>query len=152
MMGRTHLAIAILLALVVAPFITVPNIWMFVVLVAFGALLPDVDHESSTVNKICPVTRILPLFFKHRGFFHSIFPPIIMLSVFWFFHQEFIGLALTFGYLTHLLSDSLTHMGVNWLYPVSIWRMQGPFETGKLMESILFFTVLALIVVKLTVF
>jgi inner membrane protein len=151
MLGRTHLVIGILLGLLLLPFISVPSKLLFLILVAFGALLPDIDHQNSTVNKICPVTRIFPLFFKHRGFFHSLFPPAVMYLVFWYFGENFVGLALTFGYLTHLLSDSLTRMGVNLLYPVSLWRMQGPFETGKLGESVIFFVVLALIVVKLVV-
>jgi len=144
MLGRTHLAIAVLLALVVLPFVDAPNAVLFVILVAFGALLPDVDHEKSTVNRLCPVTRVFPLFFRHRGFFHSIFPPLLMLGALWFFGYAFIGLALTFGYLTH--------MGVNWLYPVSLWRMQGPFQTGKLAELLLFFIVLSLIVVRIVTF
>lgn len=149
MLGRTHLAIGILLALLLAPFIPIPSLLVFVLLVAIGALLPDIDHESSTVNKICPVTKIIPMFFKHRGFFHSIFPPAILLGLFWSFGELFAGLSLSLGYVSHLLSDSLTRMGVNFLYPLSLWRMQGPLETGRLTETIIFFVVLVLIVVKL---
>ncbi|HSU73182.1 MAG TPA: metal-dependent hydrolase [Candidatus Binatia bacterium] len=151
MMGRTHLAIGILLGLLLLPFISVPSVFVFLLLISIGALLPDIDHEHSTMNRICPVTRIVPTFFKHRGFFHSIFPPALLLAIFWYFGENFVGLSLTLGYLSHLLSDSLTRMGVNLLYPVSLWRMQGPFETGKLMETVLFFSVLALIVVTLVV-
>ena len=59
MLGKTHLAIGVLGALLLLPFIDVPNAFVFIVIVAIGALLPDIDHEKSTINKVCPVTRIL---------------------------------------------------------------------------------------------
>jgi membrane-bound metal-dependent hydrolase YbcI (DUF457 family) len=149
MLARTHLAFGILIALLLLPFISVPSKLLFVALVAFGALLPDVDHEKSTINRLCPVTRIFPVFFKHRGFFHSVFPAIIIYAVLAYFHESFVGLALTLGYLSHLVSDSLTRMGVNFVYPVSTWRMQGPIETGTIVETFLFVGLVVVIVVKL---
>ncbi|MBI4150997.1 metal-dependent hydrolase [Candidatus Woesearchaeota archaeon] len=149
MLGRTHLAIGILCALLVLPFISVPSKLLFVILVAFGALLPDVDHEKSKINRLCPVTKIIPVFFKHRGFFHSLFVPALIYGVFWYFNEQFVGLSLVFGYLTHLVSDGMTRMGVNFLHPLSNWQMRGPFETGTFAETLLFVGVIAGIVVKL---
>ncbi|MBI4144985.1 metal-dependent hydrolase [Candidatus Woesearchaeota archaeon] len=149
MLGRTHIAIGILLALLLLPFISVPSKLLFVALVAFGSLLPDVDHENSKINKVIPVTRWIPKLFKHRGFFHSIFPVIIIYGVFWYFNERFIGLSLAFGYLTHLFSDSLTRMGVNFLHPVSTWHMRGPIETGTIFETAIFIGVLVGIGAKL---
>jgi membrane-bound metal-dependent hydrolase YbcI (DUF457 family) len=120
-----------------------------VALVAFGSLLPDVDHEKSKINQLCPVTKIIPVFFKHRGFFHSLFVPLIIYAIFAYFHEHFVGLSLVFGYLTHLISDGMTRMGVNFLHPFSNWQMRGPFETGTFAETLLFIGVLAGIVVKL---
>ena len=149
MLGKTHIAIGVLGALILLPFIDVPSKIAFIVIVAIGALLPDIDHEKSTINKFCPVTRILPKFFKHRGFFHSIFPVILLYIIFWAFNQQFVGLALIFGYLTHLAADSLTKMGVNYLHPFSTWHMRGPVETGTLFETFIFIAVIAGIIAKL---
>jgi membrane-bound metal-dependent hydrolase YbcI (DUF457 family) len=149
MLGRTHIAIGILCALLILPFIAVPNKILFVALVALGALLPDVDHQNSKINKMIPVTKIIPVFFKHRGFFHSLFIPLIIYITAWYFHQPFIGFALVFGYLTHLASDGLTLMGVNFLYPITTWHMRGPFETGTFAETLLFLGVIAGIAVTL---
>ena len=149
MLGKTHLAIGILAALILLPFIDVPNAFVFVLIVALGSLLPDIDHEKSTINKFCPVTRILPKFFKHRGFFHSIFPVIILYLIFYYFDQNFIGLSLAFGYLTHLASDSLTRMGINFLHPFSTIHLRGPITTGTFLETLIFLAVIAGILVKL---
>ena len=149
MLGKTHLAIGVLAALILLPFIDVPNAFVFVIIVAIGALLPDIDHEKSTINKVCPVTRILPKFFKHRGFFHSIFPVIILYFIFYSFDQNFIGLSLSFGYLTHLISDSMTKMGINFLHPFSTFHLRGPIKTGTLFETLIFLGVIAGILVKL---
>ena len=149
MLGKTHIAIGVLAALILLPFINVPSQIAFIVIVVIGALLPDIDHEKSTINKFCPVTRILPKFFKHRGFFHSIFPVILLYIIFWAFNQQFVGLALIFGYLTHLAADSLTKMGVNYLHPFSTWHIRGPVETGTLFETLIFVVVIAGIIAKL---
>ncbi len=149
MLGRTHIAIGILCALLILPFISVQSKILFVALVAFGALLPDVDHEKSKINKLCPVTRILPKFFKHRGFFHSFFPPAIIMGLGWYFHEQFLTYSLAYGYLTHLLSDGLTRMGVNYLHPISTWHMRGPVETGTIVETAIFIGVLVGIGLKL---
>ena len=143
MLGRTHIAIGILCALLILPFVSVPSKIAFVALVAFGSLLPDVDHKDSKINKIIPVTKIVPVFFKHRGFFHSLFVPLMLYVICWYFQAPFIGFALVFGYLTHLASDGLTLMGVNFLYPVATWHMRGPFETGTFAETLLFLGVIA---------
>ena len=149
MLGRTHIAIGVLCALFALPFVSVPSKIVFVVLVGFGALLPDVDHENSKINKICPVTRIVPKFFKHRGFFHSLFPPALLVLAGWYFHEQFLLYSLAFGYLTHLASDGLTKMGVNYLHPLSTWHMRGPVETGTLFETAIFIGVLVGIGLKL---
>lgn len=142
MLGRTHIAIGILCALLILPFISVPSKLLFVALAAVGSLLPDVDHKDSKINKLVPVTRMLPKLFRHRGFFHSVFPPVAFLAAGWYFREEFVFYSLAFGYVTHLVSDGLTKMGVNYLHPVSTWHMRGPVETGTLTETFIFLGVI----------
>lgn len=149
MLGRTHIAIGILCALLVLPFVSVPSKLVFVVLAALGALLPDVDHENSKINKMVPITRLIPKLFKHRGFFHSIFPPVALMLVGWYFNEQFVFYSLAFGYVTHLFSDGLTKMGVNYLHPFSTWHMRGPVETGTLFETAILIGVIVGIGLKL---
>ncbi len=137
MMGRTHMAFGFLAGMLLFPVFDA-NWLLFVPLVTFGALLPDVDHKNSKINRILPVTKWIPSFFKHRGFFHSIFPAIIIYLLFHYFKLDIIGLPLTIGYFTHLGSDCLTKLGCNLLHPVSNLRIQGFVYTNGMMELLVF--------------
>ena len=150
MMGRTHLAIGLLAALLLLP--VIGQTWyIFIPLILLGSLLPDVDHENSKINKMLPITRWIPKVFAHRGFFHSIFPAIIIYAGFYFAKLEYIGLPLTIGYTSHLASDCFTRLGCNLLHPVSTFRIQGPVMTNGIMELLTLGSVLlldALLVIK----
>jgi len=145
MLARTHMAIGILAALIVVPFLALEQKLLFVGLAALGSLLPDVDHQGSLINRLFPVTKIAAHFFKHRGFFHSIFPPLILWGVTRASAYALIGQALVLGYVTHLFSDSFTKWGVNYLYPLSQFRIMGFIQVGSWVETTLFFVVLLLI-------
>ncbi|MBI4146524.1 metal-dependent hydrolase [Candidatus Woesearchaeota archaeon] len=147
MMGRTHMAIGFLVGLLVLPFVQPDNSLLFVFLVTFASLWPDVDHENSKINRLLPITRWIPRVFVHRGFFHSVFPALILYGVFWYFGLAWIGLPLALGYLTHLASDCLTRLGCNLLHPVSTFRIQGFVWTDGLVEFALFGVVVVLDVV-----
>ncbi|RMD58279.1 metal-dependent hydrolase, partial [Candidatus Woesearchaeota archaeon] len=67
------MAIGVLAGIVLSNFFNF-NPFVFIALAALGSLLPDVDHKNSTINRIFPITKIVPSFFEHRGFFHSVFP------------------------------------------------------------------------------
>lgn len=139
MMGRTHMAIGLLTGLLLFPFLG-EKWYIFIPLVILGSLLPDVDHENSKINRTIPITRWIPKFFRHRGFFHSIFPAIIIYAGFNYAKLDHIGLPLAIGYSSHLASDCLTRLGCNLLHPVSQFRIQGPIMTDGIME---FFTLIS---------
>jgi inner membrane protein len=133
MMGRTHMAIGLLAGLVLFTFFNQPW-YIFIPLVIFGSLLPDVDHENSKINRMIPLTRWIPTFFVHRGFFHSIFPAIIIYVGLHLAKLDILGIPLAIGYTSHLASDCLTRLGCNLLHPISTFRIQGPIMTNGLME------------------
>lgn len=142
-MGKTHMQFGLLAGIV--GFSLVHQPWYtFIPLTVFGSLLPDVDHENSKINRMIPLTRWIPTLFKHRGFFHSIFPAIGIFYLFHFFGYSIIGIPLAVGYIAHLSSDCLTRMGCNLLYPVAKFRVQGPIMTNGIMEYAVFFVMLAL--------
>ena len=66
MLAATHAAFAILCALIIDTIANIPNPLVFYILVLFGALLPDIDHSGSTINKILPITKHLSMHFSHR--------------------------------------------------------------------------------------
>lgn len=133
MMGRTHMAFGFLAGILLFAAFNQPW-YLFIPLAMLGSLLPDVDHEKSKINRMIPVTRWVPMFFKHRGFFHSIFPAIIIYIGFHYANLDLVGIPLAIGYIAHLLSDCLTRMGCNLLHPFSTFRIQGFIHTDGAME------------------
>lgn len=80
------------------------------ILVVIGSLFPDADHKHAPAGKIFP----LWLVFTHRGFTHTIWGLVIFSGVVSIFNNAWAA-SFAFGYLTHLLLDSLTPSGVHWL-------------------------------------
>lgn len=135
MLVITHVLFGILFGLLAKPYIGGDAI-IYYTFVVIGSLLPDIDHEGSTINKILPVTKWFSYFFKHRGFFHTIFPAILLFLVVRYFSSTLVALALIVGYAAHLISDGLTLAGVNLLHPLSRFRIRGFIRTGGIGETI----------------
>ncbi len=134
MMARTHMAFGFLAGLIFLPIIQPKSTALFLTITTVASILADVDHEKSRINKLFPLTRWVPKFFKHRGFFHSAFPPIMIYAGLHYARLDYIGIPMTIGYLSHLASDCLTQMGCNFLHPISTLRVQGFIHTDGTME------------------
>ncbi|MEK6822471.1 MAG: metal-dependent hydrolase [Nanoarchaeota archaeon] len=144
MMGRTHLAIGLLVALLLLPFVSADRAILFVLLVLAGAILPDIDHGGSMINNLLPITKVVPWFFAHRGFFHSVFPPLIIYGLTAWLGAAWVGVYIAIGYISHLASDACTHLGVNLLHPLSRFQIKGFMRTGGIAEFFVFILVVAL--------
>src|SRR3989338_2639180 len=138
MMFKTHLVFGLLIALISLNFLEVSYPILFVVLVTLFSSLPDIDHPRSKIGrKIFFISIPISFIFKHRGFFHSIFPPTILFFILYYSNLEYLGLAVAVGYIAHLLGDMITKQGINFLNPITTFRIQGPIRTGGFLESIL---------------
>lgn len=135
MLAFTHLLFGILAGQLLKNYFTPESSLIYYAAICFAALLPDIDHAGSTINRIFTITKIVPWFFKHRGFFHSIWPAIILSALAWQFSND-AATGLAIGYLSHLVSDSITQAGVNWLYPLLKFQIKGPVRTGGFVETI----------------
>ena len=135
MMANTHMVFGFLAALVFNPVFN-QKWYFFFPLVIIGSILPDVDHENSKINSLLPITRWVPKFFEHRGFFHSVFPAAIIYVSLHLAGLDWIGIPLALGYLAHLVSDCFTKMGCNLLHPFATMRVQGFINTGGVSEFI----------------
>ncbi|MBD3319287.1 hypothetical protein GF342_05255 [Candidatus Woesearchaeota archaeon] len=149
MLARTHVAFGLFSAALAHAFIPIAEPLLFYALVAIGALLPDIDHQGSTINRVFPVTKIVGTFFRHRGFFHSVFPIALLLLITMGTGYARAGYYLGFGYFTHLLSDSFTRLGVNFLHPFSRLHARGFIDVGTLEETVFFVSVVAGLVLLL---
>jgi len=145
MMGKTHLAIGAVLALAMLPVLNPANKIVFVAIAVGCALLPDLDHPNSTINNRLIITKPISWFFRHRGFLHSIWPLAIGFLALSAYNPVY-ATAFIVGYASHLIGDAITKEGINFLHPFSTFRIQGPFLTGTLAESIFFVGLLGLII------
>lgn len=99
--------------------------WHIVPMALASALLPDLDHPRSLLGRQLPwISGPLSRLFGHRGFTHSLLA--VGMGVWGLAQVEAPWLlsgavkdALIVGYLSHLLGDWLTPMGIPLLWP---WR------------------------------
>lgn len=137
MLGRTHLLFGAVLAMWLVPILQPKSLPIFLAIAIPCALLPDIDHPNSTINNRLRFTRAFGILFRHRGMLHSIWPLIFGFLAISYYNGDY-ALAYLSGYASHLLGDAITADGVNFLHPFSRFRIQGPFETGTVAETILF--------------
>lgn len=111
---------------------------------AVGASLPDIDHYNSTVSRKSPIN--FSLFLRHRGITHTLLGWVIFTGVLYFLMNLFLPirlrpfkltywtglwLGLVIGYFLHLLEDSFSTQGVNWLAPFHKANTHGKFLRYK---------------------
>lgn len=143
MIWRTHTVFGLLAGLLLLKHFNT-EWFLFLPLVMLGSLLPDIDHENSKINNILPVTKLVPRLFKHRGFFHSVWPAVLAYLGLHIARLDYIGIPLAIGYAAHLFSDCLTRQGCNLLHPVATLNVQGFIMTEGTMEVVVFVLILAL--------
>ncbi|KRM40552.1 hypothetical protein FC39_GL000576 [Lactobacillus hamsteri DSM 5661 = JCM 6256] len=134
---------------------------------AVGASLPDIDEYNSTVSRKSLIN--FSLFLRHRGITHSLLGWLIFAGGLYFLMNYFmpikipphmvpnywgsLWLGLVIGYFLHLVEDSFSNQGVNWLQPFFVrkkhgkflhYKVNGPFEhivTFIATSGIIFMTV-----------
>ena len=141
MMYFTHLVFALLTGIAVDKYLFhFPNAYVAISLILFGALLPDIDKRGSYIGKkVGVIGDATSMLFKHRGFFHSIWVILIGYGTVYFFFFRYLPYAqfVAVGYVSHLISDSLTVQGVSYLYPFykDKLRVHGFIKTNTVLES-----------------
>ena len=130
MMFITHAAVALFIGLVKIRLIPLPiNKYVFLGIVVFSSLLPDIDTASFISRKL--KLRHLSFLFEHRGFFHSILSMVFfMIIAFLVSGNPYFSLAVLIGFTSHLVFDSLTKKGVAWFWPSKL-RIKGRHKTGS---------------------
>ena len=145
-MFKTHLAVGALSGLMILKFFHPEPAVIFSFLFLFASILPDIDTAKSFIgHKLWPVSSVLSLFVRHRGFLHSIWLPLLSFSFAAYFGYAMIGAAFALGYLVHILSDSITQEGVPLFTPLFKRRIRGFIKTGGTLEYVfLLFVCIAL--------
>lgn len=149
MMFLSHLLFGILSGYLTCSFLGCGSTLLFMAVAAAAAILPDIDHVSSKIGrKLPPFSVILNFIFRHRGFMHSIFPPLALYFIISRI-SLLIAAAVLAGYVSHLLLDATTTNGVRFLYPLPI-KVRGFIRTNSFLEKII--SLLLIIVVIAVVF
>lgn len=144
MMYYTHFAFGLLIALLSLDFLDIQNKLLFVLIALFFSVFPDIDNTKSKIgkeNKL--ISRIINFFFGHRGFFHTIYPPLILFFIFYNINNE-LGTAVLVGYISHLFIDGMTKNGIRLFYPLINRKINGFFKTNSISEKIFFLIVFLL--------
>ena len=129
----THFLIAFVVYLL---FVRIGLLKLDVVVVglAVGSVIPDIDHPKSLLGGVV----------KHRGIVHSplaLGVSVVLLSSILSIYNAnpLIVFGFFLGYLIHLVTDSLTPMGVKWLQPFKGGSVRFIIRTGGFVESIMAF-------------
>ena len=140
MMFKTHVAFGFLAGILSIQYLHPLNQILFIAIVMFGALLPDIDHPQSKIGR---KFKIVGFLFEHRGFFHSfLMIPLISVLIFYFTHSYALIMPLGIGYGSHLISDAVTKEGIMPLHPLTKLRIRGFIRTGGALEYVLFFLII----------
>jgi len=138
MMYYTHLAFGFLVSLIALNFFNIENTILFILIVIFFSIFPDIDETRSKIGRKYNLTsKIINFFFGHRGFFHTIYIPLILFFIFSFINYD-VSVAILIGYFSHLFLDAITKAGIKPLYPIYNKRINGPFRTNSFTEKIIF--------------
>lgn len=138
------MAFGLLFGILSLSFLHPANKYIFLGIVVFSSLLPDLDHPQSKLGRKVFFSKIFNILFGHRGFFHAIWIPLAVWILLWLGFGFQYGSAVFIGYFAHLFSDGLTKSGINLIHPLRQLRLQGFVETGGLLENLIFFFVLVL--------
>ena len=141
MMFYTHLVLAFVIGLLSINYFHPSNVILFMVIVMFGGILPDIDHPKS---KLGSYFKLINWLVKHRGILHSLLILPVIALLLSYFNYSFISIPLIIGYIAHLIGDIVTKEGLMLLYPLSDFRINGFIKVGGLLEKLIFIALLIL--------
>jgi inner membrane protein len=149
MLFRTHLAFSFLIGLYLIEFLDINEQILFMVVLLFFSVFPDVDERTSKIFKKLKPFSYLAALFGHRNIFHTIYFPVAIFLVLYIFNLKLLSIAVLVGYLLHLFLDLITKKGLALFYPLSKKRIKGFVKVGSLIENLIFLVFIVLIVYKL---
>jgi len=137
MLFRTHALFGLVCYFLLCYFVEMSVFVLVFVLI--GSVFVDIDSCSSKVGKRF---WFFSWFLKHRGFLHSLvgalfFSALVGLVSLW------AGFGFFVGYVSHLVLDCLTRMGLKVFWPFG-FRIRGFVRSGSWVEDVLFVLFLGL--------
>lgn len=142
MLWKTHVTGGILAGVLLSSYFTGSDInsqAVFIACSGAGALLPDIDSIHSKLGRVfMPISATIQLIFGHRGIFHTLLLPVVLLGFCKLFLPIYSGyyIPLFVGYISHLILDMLTPEGVPLLWPLKIHFSIPLVQTGGIIERV----------------
>ena len=149
MLFRTHLAFSFLIGLYIIDFLKIKNQILFIIILLFFSIFPDIDESSSKVSKKLKPFSYLTNILGHRNILHTIYFPLAISLILLLFNLKEMSIAVLIGYLLHLLLDATTQKGIALFYPLNKKRIKGYIKTGSFIENIIFILLVVIIALKL---
>ena len=149
MLFRTHLAFSFLIGLYIIDFLKIKNQILFIIILLFFSIFPDIDESSSKVSKKLKPFSYLTNILGHRNILHTIYFPLAISLILLLFNLKEMSIAVLIGYLLHLLLDATTQKGIALFYPLNKKRIKGYIKTGSFIENIIFILLVIIVVLKL---
>ena len=149
MLFRTHLAFSFLIGLYIIDFLKIKNQILFITLLLFFSIFPDIDESSSKVSKKLKPFSYLTNILGHRNILHTIYFPLAISLILLLFNLKEVSIAVLIGYCLHLLLDAATQKGIALFYPLNKKRIKGYIKTGSFIENIIFILLVIIVVLKL---
>ena len=147
MMWITHLLFGLVSYLLLARIGVFPASMNMIIAVSLGSIIPDIDHPKSYISHMNGLlqlsSRVISLG-GHRGITHTLlaflfsFPLAVLVMKFFNQFNLWIAIAFSFGWLSHLVADSLTRSGVKWLFPFDSHAVRWIIRTGSASELLVF--------------
>ena len=145
------MAFSFLVGILLIKYLSISNQILFIVLFLLFSLLPDIDEIKSKISgKVKLLSWLINFFIGHRGLMHSIGIPFLLYLVLFLIRMD-IAIAVSFGYLSHLILDCFTVSGVRLLWPLKK-KLKGFVKTGSLVEYFIFMGLLIVDIYFLVVF
>jgi inner membrane protein len=138
MLLRTHLAFAVLMTILLLPYVSDKLIFVVLVLISTG--IPDIDSGFSKYGKSI-FLRPLQFFIKHRSFIHS-FTFAILISFILSFFYPVVCFGFFVGFSSHLILDSFTKDGIRPFWPLN-YKSSGFIASGGKIEMSFFIALIA---------
>lgn len=109
----------------------------------FGSLLPDIDSKRSILGRFVPFVEEI---IGHRTYTHTIWVVLLLSALAYYVGNLFLWMVVL-GYIGHIIQDSFSVQGIDWLYPfgkgyksyggasikkgfhLGLYRVGGVFET-----------------------
>lgn len=125
MLGKQHAQFGVVTGIAAGMVMTDLQVISLPVAVGFvgaslaGSLLPDADHEYSTVNFLFPPAKLFYYIFGKRKLIHDPVFYGIIAAVMAYFAVNTVWFGILFGIAGHLLLDAFTEEGIPFFYLVN---------------------------------